>query len=403
MRGAVAVLLGLSTLVSAESVEVFQMLFQQQRDLVERSLREEVEAMAAKYDQSVAKLEGPIREMGDLDLLLALQNARVSFREGLPTAQGEPLSGYAPFQRLQETWLRLYDQWSLRRAVRITELVAQYDRMLESQQVNATRSDQIEFALEIRAERERLQADEELAALRALAEKAESEPPSVTPVGPQVPILASLQAQTVLFYTFDRDERERVTDRSPARNHGKMEEATWVRQGKRGGGMQFDKDQSRILIENNEHLQITGDLTLSFWMYPEELGLRRNPINKSYGGEYTMTLEPDGVINFYHGIAGKNEHPYQGFGTSEKVKQDTWTHVCLVRSVEEKKLIWYMNGTKVQETDSTYDEAKASQSPVTLGKGYVGSFRGILDDVLILKTDLSESQVRRLYQSLGGR
>ncbi|GEM_PF-2865051 len=395
--------LALSGGLRAESVEVFQMLFQKQRDLAERSLQEEVQAVAVKYDQSVAKLEKPVQELGDLDLLLALQNARKSFQTGLPTEQGAPLNAYPPFQRLQDTWLRFYSQWQIRRAVRLTELVDQYDRMLQSQEVRATQSGEIDFALAVRTERERIKADEELNGLRAMAAEVEEEGTPTAPPERQVPLLAALQSQTVLYLSFDRDERERVTDRSPARNHGKIDHAEWVRGGRRGGGMRFADDKAQLVIGNAESLQITGDLTISFWMYPEELGARRNPLNKSFGAEYTLTLEEDGRINFYHGLAGLNDQPYQGFTSAGKVKVNTWVHVCMVRSREEQRLTWYFDGKKAGEGDSKYGDVTPSASDVILGRGYAGAFRGILDDVLILKTDLREAQVRRLYQSLGGR
>lgn len=387
----------------AEDVAIFQELFQQQRALAERSLREEVDAMAEKYVQSLRKLEEPILESGDLDLVLALKKALAEFEQDLPTVQGAPLSEYAPFQRMQDTWVRLYQQWQVKRAVKLTELVQQYDRMLESQQVKATQTDQIDLALSIRAERERLQTDEELINLRELATSPEKAQPPSGPVGGQVPILASLQPQTVLFYTFDRDEREKVTDRSPARNHGKLTAAEWVQQGKRGGGMRFARDNAQIVIENNESLQLTGDLTISFWMYAEEFGDRRNPLNKSFGGEYTMTMELDGKLTFYHGIAGRNAHPYQGVQTDAKIPKDTWVHVCLVRSLSEKTVTWYFNGKRVAREGYEYPENKAAGSAVTLGRGYAGPFRGVLDDFVMLKVALPEASVLRLYQSLGGR
>ena len=40
------------------------------------------------------------------------------------------------------------------------------------------------------------------------------------------------------------------------------------------------------------------------WLRPTQLGVRRNPWNKAYGGEGTWTLEPTGDVNGYYGVAG---------------------------------------------------------------------------------------------------
>ena len=128
----------------------------------------------------------------------------------------------------------------------------------------------------------------------------------------------------------------------------------------------------------NSNLQITGDQTLVFWVYPEGRNIRQNFYNKAYGGEGTITYEPNGALNYYYGTSGVDGGSYQGFGTSSAIMANLNQRyfVVLVRDLysASKTLKWYINGVLNNTTATTYSAAKADVLPITLGKGYAGSF-----------------------------
>jgi hypothetical protein len=390
-------------LVFGQTVLDFRDLLDGQLTLIDRKFEEEIEALGEKYVASLQQLEEGIRAEGDLTTVLLLRKTIESFNANQPQSVEGALAENPAYMRLQGVWNSLFTQWDVRRSQSKLEVISRYDAMLEKQQTQATKEGEIDLAISIRDERNRLEESEEVARMRALVKEATPEVADPGFVPGQSPLLSSYAQNMVLHYAFDRNQGDRVSDRGRYRKDGKGEALEWVANGKKGGAIRFNGNDAYIRVPNDKDLQITGPLTLSFWIFPEKFEARRNPINKAYGGEFTLTLEIEGNINFYYGTAGRDEPPYQGFGSSSKMPLKEWTHLCLVRDPDQKQLTWYMDGKKVSEAEMKYEEAKASGAPLTLGKGYAGAFLGMLDEVIILNKALDDRDVQRLYQSMGGR
>jgi hypothetical protein len=167
----------------------------------------------------------------------------------------------------------------------------------------------------------------------------------------------------------------------------------------RGGfgiAMEFD-GTSQIEIPNSKQIQITGNQTIAFWMMASVLDARRNPFNKSYTGEATLTLEPNGTVNyFYGGITGA----YVGVGMNIAVMPKTWVHLAVVRDFTAKTVTWYRNGKPINTVATAYPVAAASNQPLTLGMGYTGNgFIGQLDDVAMWPRALSPQEIAALYSA----
>src|SRR6185436_4342585 len=71
-----------------------------------------------------------------------------------------------------------------------------------------------------------------------------------------------------------------------------------------GGGsgytLRFDGGDY-VDVGNPQALRITGNQTIEFWIKPANFANRQNPYAKAYAGEGTITLEPDGSLNYYYG------------------------------------------------------------------------------------------------------
>jgi hypothetical protein len=169
------------------------------------------------------------------------------------------------------------------------------------------------------------------------------------------------------------------------------------------GSWKFDGVDDYITIPNNSNLQITGDQTLVFWVYPERRNIRQNFYNKAYGGEGTITYETNGALNYFYGTSGVDGGSYQGFGTSSAIMANLnqWYFVVLVRDLSSasKTLKWYINGVLNNTTTATYSAAKAGVLPITLGKGYAGSFLGRLGLSLQYNVALNQSQITTIYNA----
>lgn len=209
-----------------------------------------------------------------------------------------------------------------------------------------------------------------------------------------------LRKQAVLILTFDREtirkqgDQAAAMDLSPAANHGQIFGAVSV-PGKSGEALRFDGGDDYVLLGNPRSLQITGDQTVAMWLLPEKLDARRNPFAKAWGGEGTLTLEPTGILNYYFGSGGGNSTPYQEF-PSGKLTAGKWTHVTIVRDMQKKSVVSYINGQKTSEIPFTLS-AKASLLPAYVGKGYVEPFLGLIDEVAVFASALSEEDVKLLF------
>ena len=152
-----------------------------------------------------------------------------------------------------------------------------------------------------------------------------------------------------------------------------------------------------LSVGNAVPLQITGNQTIMMWLYPTSFASRRNPYNKAYGGEGTITQETSGSLSYYYGTYGGDGGSYQGFG-STPIVINTWSHVAIVRDLTNMKLYWYINGKQVAATNATYAAAVSGTNSVYIGHGYAGDYAGRIDDVRVFDRALTPAEVKRAYE-----
>jgi len=151
---------------------------------------------------------------------------------------------------------------------------------------------------------------------------------------------------------------------------------------------------------NPSNLQIVGNMTLTFWAKPSNVASpsRQNPICKAYGGEFCLTMEPGGSLSYFHGSCGGNCSPYIGWGLPSMFADNIWVFVAITRDMTTRTLRGYKNSTLVSSRawTATYDP-KASTNNFYIGAGYVNYFRGIIDDVRIYSSALTQAQIQQHY------
>jgi hypothetical protein len=205
-----------------------------------------------------------------------------------------------------------------------------------------------------------------------------------------------------LLLTFEREtlaaQGSRLTQVLDASGHNLRAVATGplaVESGAHGTALKCD-GKSWLSIANCKELQITGSQTIAFWLRPEALGLRRNPFNKNYSGEGTMTLEPDGTLNYFYGIEGD----YMAIALAGAGVLKKWTHVAIVRDLAVRRLTWFKDGKKENERAAAYAAAVATNGDLLIGTGYTSNpYIGQLDDVGVWPRVLTEAEIRQLYEA----
>lgn len=187
-------------------------------------------------------------------------------------------------------------------------------------------------------------------------------------------------------------------DLSPNQNNGTLVNSPVFSS---GGWIQFDGQDEQVNIPNSASVQVTGDQTLEFIVYPERHDRRQNWYDKAYGGEGTITYETGGGLSYYWGTAGANNQPYQGVGTSGSPLStlNRWYHVVLVRelSTATKTVKWYINGVLNATSIASYNAAVASTTQIRLGVGYTNFFLGRMSITRQYNKSLSQSQVLQNY------
>ncbi|MBN2250469.1 MAG: LamG domain-containing protein [Candidatus Altiarchaeota archaeon] len=205
----------------------------------------------------------------------------------------------------------------------------------------------------------------------------------------------------------DEEAGNVIYDGSRHSNNGVAYDVARV-DGKSGRALSFDGAGSYVDCGNDETLQLDGDLTICFWLKPNDLGNgRQNPLDKSYGGEFAFTLEDDpdaGSLSYYHGTdrSGGNYWGWTAFD-SGTLKDDIWQHICISRNSATKYLASYLNGNIKKFTTYSSDTNKLpskSSYPVYIGKGYSVPYNGLIDDVKIWGRPLSDDEILGEYELL---
>lgn len=195
------------------------------------------------------------------------------------------------------------------------------------------------------------------------------------------------------------DFTSNASDSSPSAANGTVGAGITFTSGKNGNSATFPASHAGITANIPS---ITKDQTICMWLKPDNLSARRNPYNKAYGGEGTITQETNGVLNYFYGIHGGNSQPHTAHSTAAWVVAPwQWTHACLVRDLSStnKTMTWYINGAYHNQRAAPYDTAATSPGLTTIGNGYTSPYNGQIDDMRIYNRALSTDEVNQLFLS----
>lgn len=179
----------------------------------------------------------------------------------------------------------------------------------------------------------------------------------------------------------------------------------WI-EGLYGNALSFN-GSGYVSIANSASLQVTGDLTISMWINPANIGVRTcNLLHKNYGGEYSLTLEQDGKVCLTQGKSTDGGCYFSRYLIWDGyIANNKWQHIAVTRNMTTRDLKGYLNGvlqyTTTYTDDAAYSPPAATSDPVKIGAGYTNAFSGQMDTVRIYNSVLSASDI--LVQSLEPR
>jgi len=184
-----------------------------------------------------------------------------------------------------------------------------------------------------------------------------------------------------------------VCDASSNALHGTVT-GTTISTGFLNSARDFRGGTDTVALGNPNALKILGNQTIEAWVFPTSFASRQNIFHKAYGGEGSMVQEVNGTLNYYYGTAGANNTPYQAIGSLVAIPLNTWTHLALVRNLDDMTLTWYINGQVTNSIAASYPAAVASSLNASIGSGYTTSYVGLIDEVRISTVARSPEEIK---------
>lgn len=213
---------------------------------------------------------------------------------------------------------------------------------------------------------------------------------------------SELKKGLVLYYDFNKEEKEKVTDKSGKDNHATVHGAKWIAnaRGPRNGAFAFDGSTAYLDAGNAESLKMENAVTVSAWVLPARF------FGKT---QYTTVFSDHGPagnngkifrfgknsIQFMLGPAGTTtvQYPLKAL--------NVWYHLLVTFNGQAMQM--YINGIKA-DAKPYQGKIKKNSNHMFIGKsGFREHFSGLIDEVMIYDRALSAKEVKQLYKAQGGK
>jgi hypothetical protein len=224
----------------------------------------------------------------------------------------------------------------------------------------------------------------------------------VVPSGGALP--ESVKKRRVLYYTFDREDGEKVTDRSGKENDGRMSNTKVMPTGKIGQAYELDGQSAVVNAGHGPSLDITRDLTISLWVYPRkktfgdplQVLIGKDDGSDETGRSYLIYLVGGAWCFGYGKGAGNGWHNMPAAGELDFEK---WHHIVAVHKTGVGNSL-YADGKLVSKDTEGSSLPSNPNMDVILGDSQAWEswyLYGALDEVMIFDAALSESDVMRIH------
>ncbi len=154
--------------------------------------------------------------------------------------------------------------------------------------------------------------------------------------------IAAPKSPPVAEYSFDH-ESETAVDFSGHKNEGTIEAAEWVPDGRYGGALNFDGEESCVTVPDSETLHPSEEFTLEAWVKPKD-SPTADPLGFKAG---------EGTAKYAAVLGFENYGRPQGWVDGEELKgpksigTDVWTHLAFTYDGDTLRL--YVDGEIVDE------------------------------------------------------
>ncbi len=155
--------------------------------------------------------------------------------------------------------------------------------------------------------------------------------------------------------------------------------------------------QDDFLSVDQNNIDLLGDLSVSFWIYPEKLSGNQTVIYN--GREFHLTIMNDNTLRFRHGIRFGGYSSTAVIDLAGNFKLNKWQFVAVTRDTTSRTIKLYLDGVLVEtDTYSTDDPQPGpnTQDDMIFGAGIGGfweKYTGRFDDIKIWDDVRSDAEV----------
>ncbi len=191
-------------------------------------------------------------------------------------------------------------------------------------------------------------------------------------------------------WNFDEGTDSTVADCSGNGIDGTISGALWV-SGKLDMGLSFDGEDDYVTIPHDDSLNITDEITVEAWIYPNEVEENYVIVGKHTSTSWELGISGGSVcLNVIEGGVQYNRL----IGGEAEVTQDAWNHVVWTYNSSTGINKVYVNGVEGQSV-TTSGLLGTDDAPIYVGRRYYNTlnFDGLIDEVKIYKRALSATEV----------
>jgi|APCry1669188970_1035186.scaffolds.fasta_scaffold13620_2 Concanavalin A-like lectin/glucanases superfamily len=363
------------------------------------------------YADALKTLKQKLQGVGDLDGILATKKEAERFGKEKALPESAVVADCVALRDLQHKWQKTHDAIDVSKSKKVVTLSKSHIAALEEVKKLLTMQGKVEEAVVVKDEIERVRTSAEVTAAEfvlanAGIDLAANTNAAVKIVAPRsIDPIANLRGSLALYYSFDKDEGGKVTDKSGKGHDGKVRGAEYTSSGKRGGAYSFSGRNSIIYSANHMTVSRGSDYTICTWFKKSgggTMGIVR--IGTETGGRDQNVLELSlTVMESSHLVARVDECQVDARLTPGfSVEDDVWYHATLVYS--KAKVSLYVNGKSAGSVMNDLRGGIPGKEGITrIGSDwtYVSEcpFSGLIDEVMIFNHALSDDEIASIYDA----
>lgn len=215
--------------------------------------------------------------------------------------------------------------------------------------------------------------------------------------------IGAIDPSIVLYFTFDENEGDKVSDISGNGNDGSIHEAKWVN-GKYKHALEFSGTGEYVEVLSNANLDIVDGITMMAWVYKPEFLPANNGetiFSRKDSGSYCFE-----VSGWENATPEKLDTEMQISGTYHRVASpdplplNRWVHTAVTYDGDAIRL--YIDGEQVAEeqwpgqisNNPSNNLYVGIESDGTIPDATHGSFIGIIDEVILANRAFSVDEIQ---------